>query len=186
LLHYQNTGMAVDERTKEHGFTLLELLIVAVLISIMLAVSVPAFRSSLFTDPLKLSARQVIGTMREAKQRAVSTEKGCELKVDIEANSLSLFCPQPPQEEDQEKKPESETERVLSLPSQVKITSVFDGAQEEHSTGAVSLWINNRGLMEPAIINLSDGSDEIGLAQSPFISTIQMADQSLEPAKNEG
>lgn len=178
--------MVVDERLKERGFTLLELLIVAVLISIMLAVSVPAFRNSLFTDPLKLSARQVIGTIREAKQRAVSTEKGCELKVDIEANSLSLTCPQPPQEEDQEIKREPETERVLSLPSQVKITSVFDGAQEEHSTGVVSLWINNRGLMEPTIINLSDGSDEIGLAQSPFISAIQMADQPLEPANYEG
>jgi len=180
--------MVVDERLKECGFTLLELLIVAILISIMLAVSVPAFRNSLFTDPLKLSARQVIGTIREAKQRAVSTEKGCELKVDLEASSLSLFCPQPqpPQEEDQEKKREPETERVFSLPSQVKITSVFNGAQEEHSTGVVSLWINNRGLMEPAIINLSDGSDEIGLAQSPFISAIQMADQPLEPAYNEG
>ena len=178
--------MAVDERTIEHGFTLLELLIVAILISIMLAVSVPAFRNSLFTDPLKLSARQVIGTIREARQRAVSTEKGCELTVDIDANSLSLACPQPFEKEDQEKKPEPEIERILSLPSQVTITSVFDGAQEEHSTGIVSLWINNRGLMEPAIINLSDGSDEIGLAQSPFISAIWMADQPLEPAYNEG
>jgi len=178
--------MAVDERTIEHGFTLLELLIVAILISIMLAVSVPAFRNSLFTDPLKLSARQVIGTIREARQRAVSTEKGCELKVDIDANSLSLACPQPPEKEDQEKKPEPEITRILSLPSQVTITSVFDGAQEEHSTGIVSLWINNRGLMEPAIINLSDGSEEIGLAQSPFISAIRMADQPLEPAYNEG
>lgn len=164
---------------------MLELLIVSALISIMLVVSVPAFRNTLITDPLKKSARQVIGMIKEARQLAAVSEKGCFLEVDIEAGEFALSCPITPEKE-AEKKREGvgEPVKTLKLAGEVKISSVWDGAGEQFSTGKATLWINSRGLMEAAIINLSDGDAELGLVGTPFLSDIRLADQALVPDDN--
>ena len=80
--------LSIDFRLKVSGsraaFTLLELMVVLVLLSIMTAMSVPRFASSIITDPLKRSARQVIGAVREARQQAAESPEGCGLVIILE------------------------------------------------------------------------------------------------------
>ena len=57
----------------QDAFTLIELLVVCILISIMLAVSVPTFRNTLFSDPIRKAARMITGTIREVRLAAQGT-----------------------------------------------------------------------------------------------------------------
>jgi type II secretion system protein H len=171
-------------KSRQHGFTLLELLVVLTLMSIMLAVSVPRFRNSLFTDPLSSSARQIIATVREARQQALQSDTGCFIITDIEEKKLELACPSAPTGADNEtEQAQEETTAVKSiiLPEETRIESIYNGSGERYAAGSVRLWINPQGLMEPAIFNLTSGDESIGMSFSPFLPEVRMADEAIVP-----
>ena len=58
---------------RSHGFTLIEMLITVTVIGLLLAFSVPAFRSLSGSQGLKGAAENVAGQLRLARQKAVST-----------------------------------------------------------------------------------------------------------------
>jgi type IV fimbrial biogenesis protein FimT len=58
---------------RSHGFTLIEMLITVTVIGLVLAFSVPAFRSLSGSQGLKGAAENVAGQLRLARQKAVST-----------------------------------------------------------------------------------------------------------------
>jgi prepilin-type N-terminal cleavage/methylation domain-containing protein len=178
-----------EVNNRQHGFTLLEMLVVLTLISIMLAISVPRFRNSLFTDPLSSSARQIIATVREARQQALQSDNGCFIITVIEEKKLELSCPDSKAAADEEQDRSSEdqsdeettTGKSIILPEETRIESIYNGRGQRYATGTVRLWINPRGLMEPAIFNLISGDDSIGMSFSPFLPEVRMADQAIEP-----
>lgn len=166
-------------------------MVVLVLLSIMLAFSIPRFRATILDDPLKLAARQLISLIREARQRAAVSDLGCYLEFDIEAGAVNLFCPVPTpttgEEEADEDTAAGKDGPLLSImvPESVTIESIFAADDERISTGTAELWINRRGLMEPSIINLSDGDEAVGLKVSPFLPAVEVADQLLVPDDRE-
>lgn len=183
--------------SSQEAFTLLELMVVLVLVSIMMALSVPRFQNTVISDPLKRSARQIIGMVKEARQRATDSPKGCGLVIKIDEGDFALFCPQPRFDargdsdaiddfgediaaEDTEDET-LEAAHLLTIPESSRIKSVWNGDSTRFTIGEVTLWINSDGLMEPSVINLSDGSDELGLVISPFISDIRIDDEAVVP-----
>ena len=67
--------MLVVGSGNEAAFTLVELLVVCLLISLTLAVSVPALRDTLLTDQLKATSRKIIGAIRERREEAVRDQQ---------------------------------------------------------------------------------------------------------------
>src|SRR5258708_9907649 len=59
--------------SRSRGFTLVELMVVLTVVGIVLAFSVPALRSLATTHSLKGSAENIVGQMRLAREKAVST-----------------------------------------------------------------------------------------------------------------
>ena len=57
------------------GFTLLELIVVCALIGIMLSLSIPSFRTTFFSDPLKTTARRLIGLVNGVRELAVREQQ---------------------------------------------------------------------------------------------------------------
>jgi prepilin-type N-terminal cleavage/methylation domain-containing protein len=181
------------------AFTLLELLVVLVLVSIMMAVAAPRLRSTIITDPLKRSARQVVGVVNEARQQAAASPKGCGLVIAVEEGTFALSCPQSRRrtaaaaEEDAFGGDElvdadlaPEPAPLLRIAEPARIRSVWNGASERITSGEVSLWISADGVMEPSVINLSDGSDELGLSISPFLGAIRISDEAAVPENYDG
>ena len=193
---------SIDFRLNVSGsraaFTLLELMVVLVLLSIMMAMSVPRFGNIIITDPLKRSARQVIGAVREARQQATESYEGCGLVIALEEGSFDLYCPRvvasaaARQEEELDDEVMDtddslhELSRLLSLEEPARIRSVWNGASNRFTVGEVTLWINTDGVMEPSVINLRDGSNEMGLTIFPFIRDIRIDDSAVTPADYDG
>jgi prepilin-type N-terminal cleavage/methylation domain-containing protein len=189
LLPY--SGHAGRKANCRRGFTLIELMVVLVLLSIMLAFSIPRFRATILDDPLKQAARQLISLIREARQRAAVSDLGCYLQCDIEGGVIKLFCPIPTRTTEEEEPGEDTTASEdgpllsITMPEPVTIESIFAADDERVSTGTAELWINRRGLMEPSIINLSDGDKAVGLRVSPFLPAVEVAGELLVPDDRE-
>lgn len=84
--HCQTGKSSIYQRPYEHiqetrGFTLLELIVVCTLIGIMLTISVPSLRSAFSTNPLKSTARQVVGVINEVRQTAVRNQEPYHLYI---------------------------------------------------------------------------------------------------------
>ena len=156
------------------GFTLLELVIVCLLITISLAFSVPSLRQALVVDQLAASSRRVIALIREVRLLAAQEQQPYLIHFDLDRKKI-WYHPDIP-------KAEQEKEQTASLPgfqlsSSVRLQDIQTGTTEKKRTGTVALWINRQGYMEQTILHLADERDNvISLVISPFLSTIKAHD----------
>ena len=160
----------------EAAFTLVELLVVCLLISITLAVSVPALRDTLFTDHLKATTRKIIGTIRELREEAVREQQPFMLYFDMEQKRIWY-------EKDGEKDPEQQQvffDRGIQLPASVRILDVWTKSDGRQTQGIASLWITRLGYMDMTVIHMTDDSDTISIIFSPFLGSIKVADGYLD------
>ena len=77
---------------KSRGFTLLELLVVLVIISLMSALIVPSLAGSLSGMNLKTNAKKISAALRYAQSRAVSEKVTCEAWFDFDKNKVSIIA----------------------------------------------------------------------------------------------
>lgn len=176
-------------RLHDHrGFTLLELIIVCLLITISLAVSVPSLRQALVVDELAASSRKIIAMIREARTVAANTQQPQLLYIDIDKGRI-WFTPDTPsarldqknnqtvKKEEWETKPEPDTKTaVIRLSQPVHIQDVQSGSPEKATSGTIPLWISPQGYMEQSSLHLRNDNDTITLTISPFQDTIKAYD----------
>ena len=78
------------KRDGDHGFTLLELLIVVVVLALALALTYPSLSRGSATLHLRTAARDVLRTFRYAREKAVTEQAMMVLTVDREKQTLVL------------------------------------------------------------------------------------------------
>jgi len=156
------------------GFTLLELVIVCLLITVSLAFSVPSLRQALVVDQLAASSRQIIALIREVRLLAAQEQQPYLIHFDLDRKKIWYHPDIPKSEEDKE--------QMTSLPgfqlsSSVRLQDIQTGTTEKKRTGTVALWINRQGYLEQTILHLADDQENIiSLVVSPFLSTIKAHD----------
>lgn len=156
------------------GFTLLELIIVCLLITVSLAFSVPRLRQTLVIDQLAASSRKVIALIKEVRQLAAQEQQPYLIYFDLDRNKI--WYQQDIPESKGEKEPGS-PQPTIELPPSVHFQDILIGSAEKKSSGEVTLWINKQGYMEQTILHLADEQDNIiSLVLSPFLSTIKAYD----------
>ena len=67
---------------------MIELLVVIVLISVITTISIPAIRTSLFSDQLKATSRRLIGLINEVSSDAVRNQTEYQLNFDLGENRI--------------------------------------------------------------------------------------------------
>ncbi|MDH3327972.1 MAG: prepilin-type N-terminal cleavage/methylation domain-containing protein [Desulfobulbaceae bacterium] len=163
--------------SSSRGFTLLELMVVMVLISLMTAFAVPGLRSSFFSDQLKTTTRKILGLVSEASQEAVSKHAEYSLYFDLEKNSISTF-----QEEQKEAADEQYPQgQELNIPDSVQladVTSVHGGKQ---SQGKAVIRFSKKGYVDKTLIHLrSDDGDDMTIMLSPFLGVTKIFDSYID------
>ena len=159
------------------GFTLLELIIVCALIGIMLTVSVPSLRSAFFTNPLKSSARQVIGITNEARQKAVRSQQPYHLHLSRLENRLWYETINPGEVEDEDDGLGQNKTRELQLPTSIRLSNLWLKSSGVVSEDKTSIWISKKGYMEQAAIQLSDElGNSLSIQLNPFTDPIAVSE----------
>lgn len=154
------------------GFTLLELLIVCLLISISLALSVPSLRNSLMTDQLATGSRKVISLVKSARSKAVMNQVPYLIFLDPAEQRLWY------QKASGDEEVTAAAHSSITLPSGVRILEIKQaGAGKNQDPVADGIWISRQGYMDSTIIRLVDRENRsISLLISPFLQTIQAVD----------
>jgi prepilin-type N-terminal cleavage/methylation domain-containing protein len=158
----------------QQGFTLLELIIVCLLITVSLAFSVPNIRQALVIDQLAASSRKVIALIREVRTLAVQKQHPYLIHFDLAGKKIWY---QQDTDEAKGEKGQDDSYPGIELPPSVHLQDIQTGTAEKKTSGDVALWINRQGYMDQTILHLADDQNNIiSLVLSPFLSTIKADD----------
>ena len=184
-VHNHMSNSSLYQRSYEHiqetrGFTLLELIVVCALIGIMLTISVPSLRSAFFTNPLKSTARQVVGVINEVRQTAVRNQEPYNLHISQLENRIWYEKAEKEKKEKDAIEDDSDTlkKRELQLPDTVTLARVWLQSSGVLSEDKTTFWISKKGYMEQAAIQLLDESDNsLSVQLNPFTDPIAVTNE---------
>ncbi len=171
-----NGSVKHKEPFTSEGFTLLELMVVMVLISLMTVFAVPALRSTLFSDQLKSSTRKILGLVSEASQEAVKRQSEYSLHFDLDQNSISSNTGQ--KEETDERRQEG---NESSLPGGVRVVDVVSAHGGKQSEGEAVIRFSRKGYVDKTLIHLRDDDGrDMTIMLSPFLGVTRVFDSYVE------
>jgi prepilin-type N-terminal cleavage/methylation domain-containing protein len=136
------------------GFTLLELIVVILLLTILLGFAIPAFRSDNFMGSRDKVTRELMHAVKKLKIEALSRQRIYTLHLDLDADRIWMThaaegsdsaAPPPPSE--------------WSLPDDIRIAHVRLPGNREISAGIVAIAFYPQGYSDRALIRLTDGGN---------------------------
>ncbi len=156
------------------GFTLLELLIVCLLISISLGLSIPSLRSTLISDDLAAGSRKVISLIKSSRAKAVTDQAAYLIFYDSTKRKLWY------QLADTEETADSSAS--ITLPSDVSIQKIQQaGGGTSQDAMNKGVWISKEGYMDKTAIQLVDKeNNSLNLLISPFLPTITITEGPID------
>lgn len=143
-------------RIRDHGFTLLELLIVVLVITLVLAVSYPSLSRGSASIRLRTTGRDVLNTFRYAREKAVTEQIGMKITVDREKQILVLsnFL--------------GDGSRIYTMPEDVKIHRMALGDAEVPEGPVIVRFLPN-GSSDPIEVLLkSDAGSFLRIISDPI------------------
>jgi len=159
----------VQHSGRKHGFTLLELLIVCLLISISLALAIPNLRRSMVTDELASGSRKIISLIKSCRARAVTRHEAFLIYYDAAEGRLWY---QPAET----KKETMIAHSSITLPPGIRIQEIKQAtATSGQDSSQNTIWISKQGYMDKTAIHLVDGENRsLSLLISPFLPAIKV------------
>ena len=103
------------------GFTLIELILVLLLLSVFLGLAAPNFRNSFGGIELKTTARHLVDVMRYAQSEAVTTGQTVKLKFNPEFSNYWLARVDPA-DSDKDEKIKTPVGEIFNFPADFNIT----------------------------------------------------------------
>jgi prepilin-type N-terminal cleavage/methylation domain-containing protein len=161
---------------QERGFTLLELIVVCALIGIMLSLSIPSMRTAFFADPLKTTARKIIGLVNGVRELAVREQQPY-LRHISQPEKRVWYEREDKKENKKELKEDIHRQKQeLRFPETVNIRAVRmdeDDSSKEQST----IWITKQGYMQQILIQIeNDSGSNLKIQFFPFLDAAVIAD----------
>lgn len=165
------------------GFTLLEILVVMVLISLVTAFTLPSIRTSLFTDQLKATARRLVGFVTEVSQDAVRNQSEYRIEFDLEQSRITATPATSGAKQDDQAETEKNRVASLEVPESVRIVDVESNSGGKLSMGTAALFLSKKGYIDKTAIHLrSEDGDDMTIILSPFLGVTRIFDSYVDLA----
>ncbi len=164
------------------AFTLLELMVVMVLITIAMGFAIPQINNTLLSDPLKKTARKLAGLATETAQLAQRNQVEYFLRYDNREKTVKVEAGQPAVD----KGDKNESNREFQLPDSVSITDLDSFYGGSRSSGDMTVRFSKQGYVDLTLIHLQeDGGDAMTVVLSPFLGRIKILDTNVELESDE-
>jgi len=155
----------------EKGFSLVELLVVCALISIMVSLSVPALRDTLFNDPLKSTVRKTIGLVNGVRELALRTQQPYFLYISRQENRIWY------QQDVQTEEGEHQAKGLLRIPDGIRIQEILSAGKDVSAMEQVAVWITRQGYLHETRVRFADDAGHALTVQFfPFVGSVQVTD----------
>lgn len=158
------------------GFTLIELMVILIFIGIVLTFTIPKVQTSIVTDDLKASTRQMIGLIRGLKDEAVRDHKTCFLHFDLESDRYWIDSTIMSEEERARA-----AENAFLLPGGVHVLDVWFRDKGKQMIGRTAIRFSEKGYIQPSVIHLGSEDDRVfTLELSPFLGKVKIYEEYIE------
>ncbi len=150
-------GLAARRRPiPEEGVTLLELVIVIFVMALAMGVSYPMLSRGTAAFHLRATGRDVLNTLRYAREKAITQQQRMLITVDMEAQKVVLSDEL------------GDGSRVLTLPRDVRIHQVFLAGQELRNVPLVIHFMTNGSSENAEIVLMSDKGGTVRVVTDPI------------------
>ena len=140
---------------KSRGFTLIELMVVMLLITIMFAVTIPRLDGAILQDPRKKTTRWLMSTVSALRAAAIEKQKSQILVLNLDENRLWTT-----DAEMDEKGQSVAAEKAFALPGGIRIMEVQFPGKKRVGSGNATVVFYPGGYSDQAAINLESGDAE--------------------------
>ena len=142
--------------SNESGFTLLELIVVALIIALILGISYPSMSRGTSILNLRTTSRDVLNTFRHAREKAVSEQMSMLLIVNRGENRLELANIL------------GETISSYTLPKGVQIQQMTRAGNEIKDEAMIVRFMPNGNLENVRIRIAADGGSRMQIVSDPL------------------
>lgn len=138
------------------GFTLIELMVVMLLITIVLAVVIPRFDTAApFQDPGKKLSRWMINAVRHLRATAIEKQQTQALVVDLSKQRMWMI-----QEDMSEEQQAAAAEKAFTLDSSIRIVNAQFRNQESVATGTLEIRFYPAGYSDQVLLHIENEDAE--------------------------
>ena len=131
------------------GFTLIELVVVMLLISIMLAVAIPRFDTGIIHDPTKKLSRWLISTVKTLRSTAIQKQIQQTLVIDYQNNRMWTASA-----EMSEEALAAASENAFVLPGDIRIVEIDFPRENREVSGPIAVNFYPAGFSDSVLIQL--------------------------------
>ena len=161
------------------GFTLLELIVVILLLTILLGFAIPAFQGNALSGSSEGAARQLVSAVNRLKMAAMDRQSTHILHVDLDRERLWVSREEEQTEGERAAPPSDEWD----VPVDWRIGRVRLPGDHEIRSGIVTLGFYPQGYSDRAIVQLTgDDGQSIDLVIEAFLPTAFIASEDDQPA----
>jgi prepilin-type N-terminal cleavage/methylation domain-containing protein len=165
-----NTGRS---HFNSNGFTLIELMVVMLLITIMFAVTIPRLDGTMLQDPRKKTTRWLMSTVSTLRAAAIEKQKSQILVLDLDENRLWTM-----DAEMDEKGQSAAAKKAFALPSGIRIMEVQFSGKKRVGSGNAAIVFYPGGYSDHAAINMESGNTErFAFKLEPLLPRIKVVEE---------
>lgn len=160
----------------KRGFTLIELMVVMLLVSIILAVAIPRFESAPFQDPEKKLTRWMINAVRYLRASAIQKQTVQALVVDLSEQRMWMTHEQ--MSEDQQ---EAAVKKGFTLDRSMRMVNAQYPDQERINTGTIEIRFYPAGYSDRVLIHLEgENAQRISFLLEPLLPKVKIVEEWIE------
>ncbi len=158
------------------GFTLIELMVVMLLVSIILAVAIPRFDSAPFQDPKKKLTRWMMNAVRHLRASAIQKQKVQVLVVDLSEQRMWMI-----HEAMSEDEQSAAAEKAFSLDRSLRMISARYPDQDSINTGTIEVRFYPAGYSDRVLFRLEDeDAERISFLLEPLLPKLKIFDEWID------
>ena len=153
--------------TDNSGFTLIELGVVILLISVTLFFVAPRIPNSPLTDQSRKTSRWIMTAVADLKDRAVRDQKTYTLHVSLDANRLWVTHEAMSDEEKDAAQAEG-----MKLSGAIRLMDVEYPGNEKITAGRAEIRFYPKGYSDRALLHAKEGERRVSYQIEPFLSRV--------------